>query len=129
MTEPQETPSGAIPEQHLLKAKLFSAARISVRVQNDARHWKLGFNGIVMGYWPNTGTCYIFGQSFKPKTVEALIEAILSGRIKMPEDADQGLCKRCQHPIWWITNKNRKRIPLDTSGEAHFDCSGFDRLK
>ena len=101
----------------------FEQAGIRYEVQTDERHVKLyAPNGAVVGFWPNTGTCYAYGKSFKP-SVENLIAALKSGRITMPADADQGECRSCGATIWWITTDKGKKMPIVSSGEPHFlDC-------
>lgn len=98
----------------------FQDAGIAVEVQEKLNHWKLNYNTIIINYWPNTGTCYVFGRSFKPST-EALIGAIVGGRIAPPPEADAGQCKRCDAEILWLKNpKTGKPLPCDLSGENHF---------
>jgi hypothetical protein len=55
-------------------------ADIQVEPQGNSRHWKLRVNGIVLNYWPNSGTCYVYGRSFVPKSVKALIKALIKAK-------------------------------------------------
>lgn len=104
----------------------FDAAGIRVEIQADSRHFKLYYKGLIAGYWPNTGTCYIFGKSFKP-SVEGLIKALKSGRIKMPVEASEATCKSCGESIWWIKTLAGKNMPLNASGESHWGtCPSAD---
>jgi hypothetical protein len=33
---------------------------------------------------------------------------------------DQGTCRGCQAPIYWVTHRNGKKAPYDSSGLNHF---------
>lgn len=105
-------------ERHRDAVEAFKAARIAIIPQKDPKHWKLQYGGITVGYWPNTGTFYVYGKSFKPK-LSAFIDAITSGRIRMPDEADERTCKFCQQTIWWVKTPSGKSVPLDLSGESH----------
>ncbi len=107
----------------------FEAAGIAVEIQADPRHWKLKHGGVVMGYWPNTGTCYAFGKSFRPST-ESLVTAITSGRIRMPESAGEAKCRGCKAKIWWVVTNNKKKMPMDACGEPHWlNCPDADKFR
>lgn len=111
-----------------LKQK-FESVGIRYEVQADPAHVKLYYQktGVIVGFWPRTGTCHAFGKSFKPD-VDKLISAITSGRIAMPEDADQAQCRSCGATIWWITTDKGKNMPVVKSGEPHFlDCPDADQ--
>lgn len=111
----------------LIKRK-FEAAGITATVQADPRHWKLkSKTGAIVGYWPGTGTCWAYGKTFKP-SIDSLISAMASGRIKMPADAQPGQCKSCGASMWWITTDKGKKLPLGESGEPHFvECPHADK--
>jgi hypothetical protein len=32
----------------------------------------------------------------------------------------KGFCRGCQAPVYWVTHKNKKPTPYDTSGLNHF---------
>lgn len=100
--------------------KKFQHAGIKVTIQRDSRHWKLHApNGAIVGFWPNTGTCWAFGKSFKP-SIDNLINALTAGRIAMPSKAQEAHCRSCDATIYWIKTDKGKNMPLDTSGEPHW---------
>lgn len=43
---------------------------------------------------------------------------------------DQGQCRACGCPIWWVITKNGKRAPFTAEGLNHFaDCEGADQFR
>jgi hypothetical protein len=103
---------------------------VKIEVQADVKHWKISHGELIVNYWPSTGSCFVFGKSFKASP-EKLCEAMISGRIRMPEDANEAKCKRCGAPIWWVVStKSGRNLPVDYSGESHFStCPGRDEMK
>ncbi len=97
----------------------FESAGIAVDIQKDPKHWKLRYGKTVIGYWPTTGSCWAFGKSFRPER-EKLVQALLSGRIRMPAEADRAVCTSCGADIWWVVTAKGKKMPLDGNGEAHW---------
>lgn len=116
-----------IPDRFKALVQKFEKAGIRVEVQKDPQHWKLTRPGCVVGFWPNTGACFAFGKSFTP-SVDTLIAAMVSGRIRMPDDAGKAVCRNCKAPIWWVTTPRGKKMPLDHDGESHWStCPCADR--
>jgi len=43
---------------------------------------------------------------------------------------DQGVCRGCQAPIYWVTHRNGKKTPYTSSGLNHFiDCEAREQFK
>ena len=49
-------------------------------------------------------------------------EQKMSNLLKLIGNASQ--CKGCQAPMWWVTTKTGKAMPLNSDGVPHFSTCG-----
>lgn len=126
MTEQTKDPNR--PSKRAL-ARQFVRAGIEVQQATEAL-WTLRHDRTAVAFWPNSGRCFVWGKGFTPATIDSLIAALTSGRLRpAPNDRayQPGRCKSCAAPVMWYrptepdeSGRVPTAHPLNADGSSHF---------
>lgn len=93
-------------------------AGLTIEQRSDGRHWIISGRGLRLHHWPTSGRWMAYGRVWR-SSAGAVVRALDAGRIRMPDDARQARCRRCEAEIWWRRSDRGRWMPLDADGDSH----------